>query len=405
MARLLVVTALVGIGSGVSGLLVSVLLHLIQHLVYGYSEGTFLQGLSRSSPAVRVLALASAGTAGGVGWWALRKWGKRVVSIQKSVDGERMPPLATLANTGLQIAIVGLGASIGREVAPRELGAMFAGWLVDRAGLTARERRILVASGAGAGLAAVYNVPLGGAIFTVEILLGELSFATALPALATSAIGTLVARIFVPTAPLYRLPQFTLTPSLFMWSLLVGPILGFAAVGFVQLARAVGMRRPRNWKLLVVMPVVFTLIGVISVAFPAVLGNGRALGQIAFDATEPLGLIATLLALKVVATLGTIGSGAAGGTLTPSVAIGACLGAVTGGLWAMLWPGAPVAAFAFIGAAAFLASTMRAPFTALVLIVEFTGQGPSLLVPAMLAIAGSVMVSYLLGRWGITGVA
>jgi CIC family chloride channel protein len=153
------------------------------------------------------------------------------------------------------------------------------------------------------------------------------------------------------------------------------------------------------------MPVVFTLIGVISVGFPAVLGNGRALGQIAFDATEPLGLIATLLALKVVATLGTIGSGAAGGTLTPSVAIGACLGAVTGGLWAMLWPGAPVAAFAFIGAAAFLASTMRAPFTALVLIVEFTGQGPSLLVPAMLAIAGSVMVSYLLGRWGITGVA
>lgn len=402
---MLLVTVLVGVGGGIGGLAVSVLLHVIQHTVYGYTEGTFLHGLETSPPWVRVAALSAAGVIGAVGWWALRKWGAPVVSIEKSVKGQRMPVASTLLNVGLQIVIVGLGASIGREVAPRELGAMFAGKVAEWTGLTSRERRILVACGAGAGLAAVYNVPLGGAIFAIEILLGELSFATALPAFASSAIATIVARIFVPTTPLYHLPQFALTPSLFVWSTVVGPVLGLAAVGFVWLVRKAGKNRPKDWWILIVMPVVFTLVGVLGAFFPALLGNGRSLGQIAFDAALPLTLISALLVLKVVATVSTIGAGAAGGTLTPSVAIGASLGAVTGGLWALLWPGAPVAAFAFIGAAGFLASSMRAPLTALVLIVEFTGQGPALLVPAMLAIAGSVAVGYLIGKRRITGVA
>jgi H+/Cl- antiporter ClcA len=77
---------------------------------------------------------------------------------------------------------------------------------------------------------------------------------------------------------------------------------------------------------------------------------------------------------------------------------------VIGGLWDMLWPGAPPAAFAFVAAAAFLASSMRAPFTALILVLEFTNQGPVLLVPMMLAVAGSVTVGHLMGRRRLAGV-
>src|ERR1019366_6457903 len=188
--------------SGISGLVVSLLLHQLEHLAFGYSSGTFLDGVVGASPTRRVLALGIAGVVGALGWWALRRWAKPVVSVEASVAGKPMPRLVTLANAGLQIVIVGLGASIGRELAPRELGALAAGWLSERAGLTARERRILVACGAGAGLAAVYDVPLGGAIFASEILLAEISLATALPALATAAIATLVAQFAVPTGPL-----------------------------------------------------------------------------------------------------------------------------------------------------------------------------------------------------------
>lgn len=403
--RLVVVTALVGIGAGISGLVVSVTLQGIEHLAYGYSTGTFLDGVSRAPAWLRVVTLASAGVVGGVGWWALRRWGAGVVSVEQSVAGRRMPPLTTVANAGLQVVIVGLGASIGREVAPRELGAAVAGWLSEKAGVSSRERRILVACGAGAGLAAVYSVPLGGALFAVEILLAEMTLATALPALATAAIATIVARIAVPATPLYALPHFELTPSLFVWAVVAGPILGLAATGFVRLVRLMEAIRPRSWWIILVMPLAFTGVGLIAIPFPEVLGNGRALGQTAFSGLVVVGVLALLAVLKVVTTTITIGSGAAGGTLTPALAIGACLGAALGGVWEIAWPGGPLAAFAFVAAAGFLASVMRAPFTAIVLLLEFTNQGPALLVPTMLCVAGAVTVNYCLARWRVTGVA
>jgi CIC family chloride channel protein len=403
--RLIVVTVLVGIGSGISGLLVSLLLRGLEHLAFGYSSGTFLDGIEAAPPSRRVLALGVAGVVGAVGWWALRRWAKPVVSVEASVAGQAMPRMVTLANAALQIVIVGLGASIGREVAPRELGALAAGWLSERAGLTARERRILVACGAGAGLAAVYDVPLGGAVFAIEILLAEISLATALPALATAAIATLVAQLAVPTGPLYTLPHLALTPSLLVWSVVVGPVVGFAALGFVAVARTALIQRvPGRW-ILLVMPVAFLVVGCLAIPFPSILGNGRALGQLAFDGSVPMLLMAALFIAKALATTTTIYSGAAGGTLTPSLALGAALGAVLGGAWCLVWPGSPVAAFAFVAAAAFLSSSMRAPFTALILVLEFTGQGPALMVPTMIAIAGSVAVTYLSHRERVAGVA
>lgn len=402
--RLIVVTILVGVGSGIGGLLVSLVLHAVEHLAYGYSSGTFLDGVLASSPQRRLIALCVAGVVGALGWWALRRWGRPVVSVERGVDGARMPALTTALNATLQIVVVGLGASVGREVAPRELGALVGGWLSDRAGLTARERRILVACGAGAGLAAVYNVPLGGAVFAIEILLAELSLATVLPALATAAIATLVARIGVPADPLYVVPQLSVTPSLLVWAVVAGPVLGFASLGFVKVIDFAGDHRPRGWRILAIMPIAFAIVGVLSIVFPEILGNGRALGQVAFSGTFALGMLAVTALVKAFATAGTIGSGAAGGTLTPALAIGASLGVVLGGCWSLLWPGTPAAAFAFVAGAAFLASSLRAPFTAVILVVEFTGQGPVILLPTIVAVAGAIAVTHYFGRRALVGI-
>ncbi len=95
-----------------------------------------------------------------------------------------MPILTTAVHAVLQILTVALGSPLGREVAPREIGAIFAGWLAHRAGLSVREQQVMVACGAGAGLAAVYNVPLGGALFVLEVLLGTFSLDVVIPAVA-----------------------------------------------------------------------------------------------------------------------------------------------------------------------------------------------------------------------------
>jgi CIC family chloride channel protein len=271
--------------------------------------------------------------------------------------------------------------------------------------VTQRERRILVACGAGAGLAAVYDVPLAGAVFAIEVLLAELSIATVLPALATSAIAALVARLVTSASPLYDVPHLTLSPSLLVWSIVAGPVVGFGALGFMLLAKWAGDHRPKGWVILVGMPAVFTAVGVLSIWFPEILGNGRALAQLGFTGTAPLLFIAGVVVVKTAATIGTIGAGAAGGTLTPSLALGAGMGAVLGGSWLLIWPGSSISAFAFVAAAAFLASSMKAPLTALVLVLEFTGQGTTLLVPTLLAIGGSVAITYMVGRRRIAGIA
>lgn len=407
--KLAVVTGLVGVAGGVAGIAVWLALQLIQFVAFGYPFGGHREAADAPSGLNRFLAVLAAGVLTAVAWWAIRRWGRPVVGVTAAVAGKRMPSLVSLGNAGVQILAVGLGASIGKEVAPREIGAWAAQLLTVRAGLTARETRVLVACGAAAGLAAVYDVPLGGALFAVEVLLGELTLATALPAFVTSAIAAFVARLVIPDEVLYHVPAMHLSPSLLVWAVVVGPLLGFAGVGFVKTTNRLQGIAPTGWKLLVVLPVVFALVGLVAIPFPEVMGNGRALGLAAMNADldgptlfgmAPLLALLVLGLLKTVTTAATIGAGAVGGTLTPSIAIGSALGGFLGAAWLLLWPtdGGSVAAFAFVGAAAFLATTMRAPFTALVLVVEFTQEGTDILIPSLLAVSGAVAVGYVLAR-------
>lgn len=407
--KLVVVTGLVGVAGGIAGASVWLALQLIQFVAFGYSFAGHLEAADAPSALNRFLALVAAGVLTGFAWWALRRWGRPIVSVPGAVNGKRMPTLATLANAGVQILAVGLGASIGKEVAPREIGAWLAQLVTARAGLSKRETKILVACGAAAGLAAVYDVPLGGALFAVEVLLGELTFATALPAFATSAVAAFVARLVIPDEVLYHVPAMHMSPSLLVWAVVVGPVLGFAGVGFVTLTNRLQGIAPKGWRLLVVLPVVFAMVGLIAVPFPEILGNGRALGVLAMNTSiddgsmlgfAPIVLLLVLGVIRTITTSATIGAGAVGGTLTPSIAIGAAFGGFLGGAWILLWPadGPGLVSFAFIGAAAFLATTMRAPFTALVLVVEFTQQGTDILIPSLLAVSGSVAVGYVLAR-------
>lgn len=105
-----------------------------------------------------------------------------------------------------------------------------------------------------------------------------------------------------------------------------------------------------------------------------------------------------MLVAKTATTLLTIRAGGWGGVLTPAVALGAGLGALIGLPWAAAWPGSQIAAFAFLGAAAFLGASMNAPFTGLILVIEFTAQGPTILVPAALAVGGATAATAWLSR-------
>ena len=153
----------------------------------------------------------------------------------------------------------------------------------------------MVAIGAGAGMAAVYSVPLGGALFALEVLRGTLSLRLALPALAASLIATKTASFVVPNAPLYAVPVYDISPEVYLWTLVASPFIGLWSVAFVRAIAWADRVRPSDWRRFVAPPLVFLGVGLLSIVFPELLGNGQDLAQLLFlHPLAPLALAAAL---------------------------------------------------------------------------------------------------------------
>ncbi|MFP3605960.1 chloride channel protein [Paraburkholderia sp. SIMBA_053] len=391
--------ACTGVGAGCGGLVLALLLHGIQHVAYGYDTAhligskTFLEGVSMASPLRRMLVLSTCGLVVGAGWATLYRFGKPLVSIRRAVASPdpRMPIVSTITHALLQIITVALGSPLGREVAPREIGSLLAGRVAARAGLSVDDCRLLVACGAGAGLAAVYNVPLGGAVFVLEVLLGTFAPRALLSAIFTSTIAAVVAWIGLGNEQQYVVPTFHVSAPLMLWAAMCGPMFGLAAWFFVMLTSGARANAPRGTRLLMLSVLNFLLIGVLAGYFPQLAGNGKGAATLSFDSDLSISLAATLLFLKVAIEASSLRAGAEGGLLTPGLTNGALLGAVLGGLWNHLMPEVPTGAYALVGAGAFLAASMQMPLTAVALIVEFTHANHDLLFPLLLAVGGSAV--------------
>ncbi len=145
-----------------------------------------------------------------------------------------MPAGTTTIHALLQIVTVALGSPLGREVAPREMGALGAGMVARKLGLMADETRTLVACGAGAGLAAVYNVPLAGALFSLEVMLLSFSWEKTLAAIITSAIAAWTATLGLGEESQYHFTSDILPHSFLWWAIIAGPILGAGAGSFAK---------------------------------------------------------------------------------------------------------------------------------------------------------------------------
>jgi len=394
---LIVVTVLIGLIAGLGGMFLALLLHAIQHIAFGYDVGqlhgakSFLQGVSGADAFRRVAVLGVCGLVAGVGWWIVRRFCKPLVSISQAVKGDdcRMPVVATVTHALLQIITVALGSPLGREVAPREFAAVFTGQLVHAAGLTREEARVMVACAAGAGLAAVYNVPLGGALFTLEVLLGTFRFSALLPALATSTIASMVAWIGLGDVSQYTLPRLAIAPSLLIWSIVTGPVFGGAAFVFSRASAAARRQAPRDRRLIPFCLVHFLILGALAIPFPELLGNGKGPVQLSLYSELSGGFAALLFLLKFYVITASLRVGAEGGLLTPGMTLGAMLATVTAGLWNLVFPPIAPADFALIGAGAFLASSMKMPLTAIVLVFEFTRFEHDFFYPLLLAVSGS----------------
>ena len=135
------------------------------------------------------------------------------------------------------------------------------------------------------------------------------------------------------------------------------------------------------------------LLGILSIPFPQLLGNGKDIAQLAFtNQVAPL-LLLVLVFLRPLATAMCLGSGVPGGLFTPSLALGALLGGVLGVAWSWVWPGVPQGLFAVLGAAAVLAATTHGPISSVVLVMELTARDRSFMLPLLLVVVTATIVA------------
>lgn len=390
---------LTGAATGFAGGLLMKLLHAVQHISWSYQAGEFVDAVRHTSYERRVAVLALAGLLVAAARRYLSPPGKGhggEIAAAIWFHAGRLQPLATAARAIVSIVIVGMGAALGREAAPKQAGGLIADMLADWTALPDGQRRLLVACGAGAGIAAVYNVPFGGALFALEVLLGTLSLPLVAPALATALVATVVSHLLLPDQPTYAVPAFGVTPGQLLWALFFGPLAGLVSVIWIRLISRADAYKPKGWSLLFAPVIVLSLIGGAAIGFPELLGNGKDLVQQTFIAGAGLPLLVILLVLRPLATAACLGSGAPGGLFTPTMTIGALLGGSLGEIWKYVWPGGTPGAYAFIGAGAILAGAMQAPVSAVVLLVELTRRLDSSLLAVVLAVSGAVIVTRLL---------
>ncbi|KUI14195.1 chloride ion channel protein [Mycobacterium sp. GA-1285] len=320
---------IIGLLAGVAGAATTLLLHGVEHLTYHYSFGTLLTGVGHSSPVRRALGPMVGGALAGCGWWLLRQR-TEVPSLTAAItEPRRLPRTPLCVDAALQVLLVGSGASLGRESAPRQIAAALGDLGTTRLTLTSRDREILLACAVGAGLGAVYSVPLGGALFTASILLKTWHPRAVGAALITSSLAVAVA------APVTRLehpltwPDFELSPLFAFLAVTISPL---AAVIGLAFARVMSAARPRvqrrSWVLVPAVAAAGLATGVCSIWWPELPGNGRSILTVSVNSSLTLGQAAMLLLLKPLLTAVFLHAGAVGGLITPALATGAAAGSL-----------------------------------------------------------------------------
>jgi CIC family chloride channel protein len=356
----------------------------------------------------RTSGLVSAAT--GLVWWhrllvptlggciagLILHWGGRVITASRAVDymeavlvGDgRIGFRSTLVSSIASLFTIASGGSIGREGPMVQLAAMLGSRLGAFARAPVPRLRLMVACGGAAGIASAYNAPISGALFVSEIVLGSIAMESFGPLVVSSVTASATIHRLLGYGPVFDVPHVHFASNIeLVFFLVLGVLLGHLSPPFLALldwvkSRFVRLHLALYWQL----GLGGLIVGLISIYVPQVWGNGYSVvGDILQGRILGVWLGVVLIA-KVLATSATVGSGAKGGVLTPTLFIGCAVGALVGaGLHHLMPTIASVpAAYALIGMGGFLAATTHAPLTSILMIFEMTADY-DIVLPLMLA--------------------
>jgi CIC family chloride channel protein len=324
----------------------------------------------------------------------------------RAVKGGKVDLISGLYSALLSAVSLGGGASAGREGPAVHLGGTLGSAIARWVGLPAQGSRILLACGAAAAVSASFNAPVAGALFAFEVILGHYALRSIAPVAVSSVIGALIVRQHLGHSPVFSLPD--IAPAS-LWDFPAAAVLGVAAAGLAILFNRATLHLPSavarhadTWKIpLWVLPIPGgVLIGLIAVIAPEILGVGYEATSNALAGIYAFHQLIVFIALKVIATAITLAFRFAGGVFSPSIYLGAMVGAAFGiaatGILGDQTAGAGF--FAVIGMGAVAGAVLGAPLSTTLIVFELTSS-----YEASVAVLVSVSLATVLTQTALGG--
>lgn len=400
---LVLLASVIGALTGVGAVVFLVLIRIVESVFFGV-----LYSAMAPAPYLIFLLPALGGLAIGplIRFFPKEAKGDGVPDAMESLalHGGLLRPRTVALRTVAAAVTIGSGGSVGREAPIAQIGAAVGSAVGQLLRVSGERMRSLVGCGAAGGIAAVFNAPMGGVFFALEVLLGDFSAQTFAPIVISSVVATAVSRAFLGNVLIFRVPPFALEslPQILLCGAL-GAFCGLTAHLFIRALDATESRFSASRIPVGLRAAVGgAATGLIAVKFPQVLGTDVRALDAALHAALPWSLLLTLAVVKIAATAFSLGSGGSGGVLGPSLFIGGMLGGLAGAAAGSLFPAYSGSAggYALIGMAAFLAPVVGAPLTAILILFEMTGDY-AIILPLLVAVITAMLVFGRLSRFSL----
>ncbi len=418
-----VLAFVIGIITGLGAVLFRDLIGLIHNLAFlgrfavPYDANLFTPASPWGALIILVPVAGAVGVTFLVSTFAPEARGHGVPEVMDAIyyrGGVIRPVVAVVKSLASALAI-GTGSAVGREGPIIQIGSAIGSAAGQLIGIAAGQRIILVAAGAGAGIAATFNTPIGGVLFAIELMMPEVSVRTFLPVAISTGTATFVGRLFFGTQPAFAVPALApmstdagAAVTLVLYTLM-GSLIGLASTLFIRslhFAEGAFDRIPNRYLrhitgMLLVGVMIYALF--VGLGHYYVEGVGYATVQAILAGQLTAGwLLLFLFVCKLAATSVSLGSGSSGGIFSPSLFMGAALG---GGFATLVSSaGLPlqpdVASFAMVGMGAMAGAGTGAAMTAVAMIFEMT-RDYDIVLPMILAVAASLGVRRMLSRENI----
>ena len=309
-------------------------------------------------------------------------------------------PRTILLRTFASAVCIGSGGSAGREGPIVQIGSSIGSALGQLFNMSAERIKILVGCGAAGGIAATFNAPLAGVIFSMEIILGVFSISTFTPIVISSVTATVVSHAFHGNTPAFIVPSYQIVSY---WEILFYIILGLLS-GLIARLYIVTLYWSEDYfeKKINIHPVLKPaigglLIGCLAIFLPQIMGNGYEAMDMALNGQMVWYITFILIFMKIIATSITLGSGGSGGVFAPSLFIGAMLGGTFGSLVHFIFPDitATKGAYALVGMGSVIAAAAHAPMTNILILFELTNDYKIILPIMASCIIATSVVRYL----------